>query len=373
MKVDWDAKESRLSAETERIRGCWSENLARHSFHIFVCLYILWSAREIVDLREEVYKQRDGHYLQSTVHKIRGTEKEEVRIENLPQTSGDIFDEVETFDESVFHRVARSVPTKGKGKRKRKPGSKKKCPKKCRGPRGRKGLPGSNGTAGLPGIPGMAGPPGDRGVQGPIGPAGPVGLPGIQGEKGDSVSVMAVHFVPGIPEQELTSVDRRMDSMGCVDLWGGDYCALENRFHSKVANQVMKFLSIQTLINNVKQPIERQLDGRFRVMYSGLYLLYINSQSEVHDTHHEVGLFIGDVNGRDLEIDMSCIVATDHFHKTISNREAKYTGSRTKTCGQVGMFYIQEGQIISVVITEPKRAVLLEKGTNFGAILLSHS
>ncbi|XP_033760143.1 uncharacterized protein LOC117342198 [Pecten maximus] len=161
--------------------------------------------------------------------------------------------------------------------------------------------------------------------------------------------------------------------MGCRPMWGGDYCASENIFHSKVANHVMQFLSIQTLINRVTSPIERQLDGRFKALYTGLYMLYINTQSLVKDSHHEIGLFISDDSQKWPVIDMSCIVATDRILTKITSRQAKYIGARTKSCGNVGTFYIEKDQMISIVITRPQRAVMLSKHTNFGAVLLSHA
>ncbi|XP_021374030.1 ectodysplasin-A-like isoform X2 [Mizuhopecten yessoensis] len=367
MKVVLDGKKYRLSKETDRLCSCWPESFVRHTFCVFVCVYILWSAYEIVNLKKEIHLLKDGHGSKSAEYKILGNTFEHVTTDNIPLTLDDTYDGTHNvFEEPVFHRVERAVHTKEK---------KRKCPKKCRGPRGFRGLngkPGVNGTKGVQGSPGISGPPGERGLTGPMAPPGQPGLPGIQGAKGESISVMAAHFIPGLPsKQDMTSVDSRTDSMECVKMWGGDYCASDNTFHSKVDNHVMEFLTIQSLINDVKHPIERLLNGRFNVLYTGLYLLYINSQSLVRDLHHEMGLFIGDINWKRTDMELSCIVATDHFHESMTNRRIKYKGARTKSCGNVGMFYIQKGQTISVVITSSDRAILLNKHTNFGAVLLS--
>ncbi|XP_060065499.1 ectodysplasin-A-like [Ylistrum balloti] len=300
---------------------------------------MLWSAREIVILKQdqELCRQEGGR-VSAPVEK---TDDGSVKVKTEPTIINKSLE-----GRIQLHRITRATDP---GKRKKKSGKRSRCAKKCRkgprGPRGPRGPKGPKGPSGGPvGPPGLPGPPGVTGLPGSEGAPGSIGLPGIKGDKGDpgmSVTAFAAHFIPDRLHRELSSVDSE-------------------------TNQVMEFLSTQSLGNWIKSPIERLHNGKFRVKFTGVYLLYLNAQLYVYDVHYAVALYIGAI---DTDPDLMCSVATETILP--HQEETKYNNARTKSCSTVGTFHIRAGQEIAVVMQETHRAILIKDGTNFGAILLN--
>lgn len=84
-------------------------------------------------------------------------------------------------------------------------------------------------------------------------------------------------------------------------------------------------------------------------------------QAISNEWNNEVSVLIGGSKNRQLP----CIVSTTDKH------DSTYSLAPTKSCSTVSAFFIQKDTYLSVVISEPDKAVALTNGTNFGAVLLS--
>ncbi|OWF40528.1 Collagen alpha-1(XVII) chain [Mizuhopecten yessoensis] len=369
-KVVFDGNHHGPCIEADQHTGCWPLCLARCTFYGVVCIYMLWSAREIAILKQyqETCKQEEGRMSVPAQKREDGFLQDIDAPVLLDVGASDNVDQ-SLNEKNNLHRIARAADP---GKRKKKSGKRSRCPKKCRkggrgprGPRGPKGPPG--GPTGPPGPPGSPGQPGTIGLPGTHGPPGNLGLPGVKGDKGEpgkSVTTFAAHFIPERPHRIPKSVDSARAT--CEERWGGRYCYGSDTFFSKKTNQIMEFLSDQSLGKWTESPLDRLHDGKFKVKYDGIYLVYLNAQLYVYDVHYAVALYIGKI---DSDPDLMCTVATEKISSHTMN--TKYDNARTKSCATVGTFYMEAGQHISVVMQEPNRAIRIKDGTNFGAILLN--
>ncbi|XP_033759574.1 collagen alpha-1(XX) chain-like [Pecten maximus] len=220
--------------EADRHSGCWPLYLVKCTFYGVVCVYMLWSAREISILKQyqELCQQERGRSNEPAQKTKIGSMKET----DLPGMMDKAMPDKSLEDSLQFHRIARAADPGKRKKKAKKAGKRSKCPKKCRkgrrGPRGPQGPPGLPGTEGPPG---QRGSPGSAGIPGKEGPQGIRGISGAKGDKGDpglSVATFAAHYTPERPHREPQSVDSSRSK--CEEKWGGNYCFSSYTFYSKM-------------------------------------------------------------------------------------------------------------------------------------------
>ncbi|XP_033760141.1 uncharacterized protein LOC117342197 [Pecten maximus] len=171
----------------------------------------------------------------------------------------------------------------------------------------------------------------------------------------------ASHFVANNDR----SNDFQYSDESCIPKWDGMFCRNGTYWSDRTAQIIKFFVGSDWTRNNdfgIQSALNQSTPGMFRVQGGGLYLIYINVMIRTTEDKHDIEIYSD--NTRLLR----CRQGLDYVRQTTD----RYLYSKTRTCSVMGLFYLEDGAVLTSRILQARTTLSLgPDSTNFGAILFT--